>query len=214
MKSSSFLILLLLLVALPVSAHEESSTAATNRQPVVLVAFPTKPDQFRDDLRPFVERIIARHGFEEWNTVVLVHELHRHLGVFSVLGAKMGLRARELLGASLDDLRVESHAGFKPPVSCFNDGLQVATGASLGRGTITVSDEDKPVPEAVFVFGDKRLRLRVKADVLEKVRKSMQAVSGDMNSPAVRRVSIEAWAELDRAKIFDEFFEQPLGPTK
>ena len=114
----SVILPILLLAAFPARAHDdEQSAMATNRQPVVLAAFPTKPDQFRDDLRPSVERIIARHGLEEWNTIVLVHELHRHLGVFSVLGAKMGLRARELLGASLDDLRVESHAGLKPPVS-------------------------------------------------------------------------------------------------
>ena len=87
------------------------------------------------DRRP---QIITRHGLEEWKATVLTSELHRHLGTYSIVGAKMGLRARERFNVALDELRVESHAGLKPPLSCVNDGLQVATGASLGRGTITV----------------------------------------------------------------------------
>jgi pyrimidine-specific ribonucleoside hydrolase len=190
--------------ALPASAHDESTATATVHQPVVLAAFPTKPEQFQNDVRPFVERIIARYGAEEWNTAVLVHELHRHLGTFSILGAKMGLRARELLGASLDDLHVESQAGLKPPLSCFNDGLQVATGASLGRGTISVVTTTTPAPEAVFVFGNKRLCLRVKPAVFKRLQNSMQKITGDMNSPEARHAALEAWAELDRREIFEE----------
>ena len=207
MKRSLPLVLASLLVALPVRAHDESTTGATVRSPVVLASFPTKPEQFQSDVRPFVERIIARYGEEEWNTVVLVHEFHRHLGTFSILGAKMGLRARELLGASLDDLSVESHAGLKPPMSCFNDGLQVSTGASLGRGTISVANSTTPAPEAIFIFGNKRLRLRVKPAVLQRVQDSMRKIRGDMYSPEARSASLEAWAELDRREIFEETME-------
>ena len=207
MKPTLPIILAALLAALPASAHDESTAAATVHQPVVLAAFPTKPEQFQSDVRPFVERIIARYGEEEWNTVVLVHELHRHLGTFSILGAKMGLRARDLLGASLDDLSVESHTGLTPPMSCFNDGLQVSTGASLGRGTIRVTNVATPVPEAIFIFGKKRLRLRVKSDVFQSAQDSMRKIRGDMYSPEARRASLEAWAELDRRKIFEEITE-------
>ena len=196
-----------MLVVLPVWAHDESSTSATVRSPVVLASFPTKPEQFQSDVRPFVERIITRYGEEEWNTVVLVHELHRHLGTFSILGAKMGVRARELLGASLDDLSVESHAGLTPPMSCFNDGLQVSTGASLGRGTIRVANGAPPVPEAIFIFGKKRLRLRVKSDVFQRAQDSMRKIRSDMYSPEARRASLEAWAEFDRHEIFEETTE-------
>jgi len=199
-------ILASLSVALTARAHDESTTGATVRRPVVLAAFPTKPEQFQSDVRPFVERIIARYGEEEWNTAVLAHELHRHLGTFSILGAKMGLRARELLGASLDDLKVESHAGLNPPMSCFNDGLQVATGASLGRGTISVVTT-LPAPEALFIFGNKRLLLRVKPAIFQRLQKTMRNVSGGMYSSEARRASLEAWAELDRHEIFEETLE-------
>ena len=81
----------------------------------------------------------------------------------------MGIRAREVLGASLDTLRVESEAGLKPPLSCMNDGLQVATGASLGRGTIRVLDGNF-VPAATFIDGKRKLRLQVKDYVLKKIK--------------------------------------------
>jgi pyrimidine-specific ribonucleoside hydrolase len=110
------------------------------RSMICLKDFPTDPAVFSDDMKPYVVKIIASHGIEEWKAVVLTNELHHHMGLWSIIGAKMGVRARELLNASFDEIDVASSAGVKPPYSCLNDGLQVATGASLGRGTIRVRD--------------------------------------------------------------------------
>jgi pyrimidine-specific ribonucleoside hydrolase len=121
----------------PAILSNPATQALSGRTPVMLKNYPTQPSQFQEDLSPLVPKIIAIHGLEEWQTTVLTNELHRHLGIYSILGAKMGIRARELLSASLDELAVESFAGLTPPLSCLNDGLQTATGASLGRGTIT-----------------------------------------------------------------------------
>ena len=179
------------------------------RAPVVLQRFPTDPALFQADVQPLVEQTVAAYGLEEWETTVLTNELHRHLGIYSILGAKMGLRARELLSASLDELAVESAAGLTPPVSCLNDGLQTATGASLGRGTIKVSTAPPARAEAVFIKGTQRLRLRVKPAVQDRIRADVQrAVQqyGD-RSPEyfreVRRLSLRYWAEMNRAEIFD-----------
>ena len=123
-----------IVLALPSSAHDHDPE-------VLLTTLKTFPDQasfYQEDVAPWVDRIVARYGAEEWRCVVLTHELHGHLGVLNVLGAKMGLRARELLNSPPEGLRVISHAGLTPPLSCFNDGLQIATGATLGRGTIRV----------------------------------------------------------------------------
>jgi len=141
---------------------------------VVLSSYPTQPVLFQEDLRPLVPGIIALYGLEEWQTTVLTNELHRHLGIYSILGAKMGIRARELLSASLDELAVESLAGLTPPVSCFNDGLQVATGDSLGRGTISVPTTASPTAEAVFVKGSRRLHLRLKDEIRNRIRADIQ----------------------------------------
>jgi pyrimidine-specific ribonucleoside hydrolase len=118
-------------------------------------------------------RIIACHGLEEWKAAVLTSELHRHLGTYSIVGAKMGLRARERFNAALDELRVESRAGSQPPLSCLNDGLQVATGASLGRGTITVITNEPPACEAVFRYGEGRLCLRLKPEFAQRIAADM-----------------------------------------
>jgi pyrimidine-specific ribonucleoside hydrolase len=134
------------------------------REGVVLSRFPTEPSALREDVAEVAHEILRRHGGEEWKTALLTNELHRHLGIYSLIGAKMGIRARELLDASLDDLRVESHAGLRPPMSCLTDGLQVATGASLGRGTIRVEGND-PAPKAIFAKGDARLQLALKEEV-------------------------------------------------
>jgi pyrimidine-specific ribonucleoside hydrolase len=189
---------------------ERDQKDAGERLLVTLRAVPSDPSQFQDDVAPLVRTIIARHGEEEWKIVVLTNELHRHLGLYSILGAKMGLRARELLGAGLDELRVDSLAGLNPPVSCFNDGLQIATGASLGRGTITVPATDRPLAAAVFAAHGRRLRMQVKGRVIGQIQDEIGAVvrqHGDLTPAyfaAVRRISLQAWRDLDRKTIFEE----------
>lgn len=186
-----------------------------SREPVVLAAYPNGPSQFQEDLRPLVPRIIAMHGTEEWKATVLTNELHRHLGIYSILGAKMGILAREILDASLDELAVESHAGLRPPLSCVNDGLQVATGASLGRGTIRVPEIPDPKVEALFKRGGKTLRLALKEQVKNNIQKDIKRAveaHGEL-SPAyfleVRRLSFNYWAEMKREEIFEREFISP-----
>ena len=136
------------------------------RPTVVLSRFPTEPSALREDVAEVADEILKRHGAEEWKAALLTNELHRHLGIYSLVGVKMGIRARELLDASLDDLSVESHAGLRPPMSCLTDGLQVATGATLGRGTIRVEGND-PAPKAIFAKGDARLEARAEGRSVE-----------------------------------------------
>ena len=182
------------------------------RRAVVFENFPTDPDLFREDVRPLVGDLLDRHGSEEWSAVLLTNELHRHLGIYSIIGAKMGIRAREILDVSLDDLEVVSFAANEPPLSCINDGLQAATGASLGRGTIRVETTEHTAA-AVYIKEKKRLRLEVKKEIIEQIRENISnAIKefGDL-TPAyfaeVRRLSLNCWRDLDRKMIFDELSE-------
>jgi pyrimidine-specific ribonucleoside hydrolase len=158
---------------------------------------------------PYVNRIIERHGLEEWKAVLLTNELHRHLGMWSIIGAKMGIRAREFLGAPFDQLEVISFCGYKPPFSCTNDGIQVSTGASLGRGTITNTHLGKP--EAIFIYKDKRVLLRIKPEVKKEIGKVIKELSGKygFRSPQYFReldkISVKYWLEWDRKKLFIEY---------
>jgi len=184
----------------------------TARHSVVLKAFPTDPSLFRDDVELYVKKIIERYGLEEWKACLLTNEFHRHLGTYSIIGAKMGIRAREILEAPFDTLEVASLAGSTPPLSCMNDGLQVSTGASLGRGTINIA-EGTPKPQAIFVRGGRKVRLTVKKEVLDKIQSDIKASLkeyGGLN-PAYfahfRKLSIDYWLDLDRREIFDELTE-------
>ena len=188
-------------------------TSAGGRQAsVVLKQFPQNPESYRKDLAGHAEAIIKRHGEEEWRLVVLTSELHRHLGVYSIVGAKMGLRARELMHAHLDQVNVVSYAGLKPPISCLNDGLQISTGATLGQGKIKVIEENTSV-KAEFYFKGFRLTLSLKseiiADVKARIKKGVKEYG--LNSPLywkyVRENAIRLWLELDRKEIFEEKLE-------
>ncbi|MBT3182522.1 MAG: hypothetical protein HN337_08465 [Deltaproteobacteria bacterium] len=188
---------------------EAHSTHNTMRTPVVLESYPNKPADFQKDIRPFVDAIISKYGIEEWNTVVLTNELHRHLGIYSILGAKMGIRARELLGAGLDDLHVKSLIGSQPPMSCLNDGLQVSTGASLGRGTIEVAS--KPTdPAVIFSYHNQKLRIDLKSSVTNRIKKDIirtKTKYGNLTPEyfqEIRRLAIRYWLDFDRKKIFTE----------
>jgi formylmethanofuran dehydrogenase subunit E len=136
--------------------------------------------------------------------------LHRHLGTYSIVGAKMGIRAREFFNVALDELQVTSHAGLNPPLSCVNDGLQVATGASLGRGTISVATNEPPTCEAVFSLGERRLRLRLKPDFAKRIAADMSQLvqKHGGTTPAyfqdVRGVSLLHWLNFDRTTMFEE----------
>ena len=176
---------------------------------VVFQEFPADPDLLLPDLCPHVQEIVQRHGPEEWRLCVLTSEIHRHLGIYSVVGAKMGLRAREILAASLDELHVISYAGSRPPLSCLNDGLQVSTGATLGHGTISVAGDAGTRPEATFTRGGRTIRLRlrpgyagqVQADVARGIEQHGTLTRAYFD--LIRHLSIHYWLDWDRREIFE-----------
>ncbi len=182
------------------------------RNPVTLKEFPTEPSLFRKDVAPYVTEIIGRYGLEEWKACLLTNEFHRHLGIYSIVGAKMGIRAREILEAPFDHLEVISRAGNAPPLSCMNDGLQVATGASLGRGAIRISSREQSAA-AMFIYENRKLTLQLKEEVWDMIRADIRRALkkyGGLNPEYfahIRKLSIDYWLNLDRKEIFDELYE-------
>lgn len=72
-------------------------------------------------------------------------EFHGHLGPYLVSGVRMGLLAMRLLDShGYADLMVTVETGATPPVSCLADGLQVATGCTLGKGNIALLGRGHP----------------------------------------------------------------------
>jgi len=176
---------------------------------VVFEHFPTDAHDFRSDLRALIPSIIDRHGTEEWGIVVLTHEFHRHLGIYSIIGAKMGLAAREHFQVGLDELTVLSYAGRRPPISCLNDGLQVSTGATLGHGTISIAEDKTPRPRAQFTYNAQTVTLTLKQSYWDRIQADIrQAIAAHgLNTPdywqAVRALGLKVWLEWSRHELFD-----------
>jgi formylmethanofuran dehydrogenase subunit E len=82
------------------------------------------------DLRAMIERGILLHG---------------HLGPYLVAGVRMGLLALRLLNSTgYFGLQAESEAGRTTPLSCLNDGVQIGSGCTAGKGNLHVIGEGEP----------------------------------------------------------------------
>jgi inosine-uridine nucleoside N-ribohydrolase/formylmethanofuran dehydrogenase subunit E len=176
---------------------------------IVFNRFPVQHEMFNYDVRPIIDSAIARFGYDEWKANVMTDEFHGHLGVFSIVGAKMGIKARELFGVGADLLEVTSYAGTKPPYSCLNDGIQVSTGATLGMGTIHLAGNGKTKPSAIFTYKDHSFRISLKKEYLEQVDADINegimkfGLMDDGYWKLIRHNALKYWVNWDRNKIFD-----------
>ncbi len=207
---------------LTVAALSEKATRASVRTAIVgllrerpdaesrvFYGFPTNGEAYAADVRPLIDSAIRRHGRSEWRAAVLTNELHGHIGIYALVGVKMGLRAREYFNIGVDDIEVTSHAGQRPPVSCMNDGLQVGTGGTVGHGLIRAADTPQPQPEAIFRFKDRAVRLKLKPEYAERIRREVSrgvALYG-ANSEAywqyIRALALRYWIDFDRHEMFE-----------
>jgi pyrimidine-specific ribonucleoside hydrolase len=180
-------------------------TVAKNQ---VIKEFPTDPAFYFPDIEPSVTSIIKKYGSDEWISGVIANELHRHLGVFAIIGVKMGIRAREYFDTGVDEFRATSFAGSNPPLSCMNDGLQVSTGATPGHGLLTVRNDSSTSPSAEFTYMDKKIRLTLKPEITAKISSELKEINfvygldSNIYWELVRKNSIKYWRDLDRHDIF------------
>jgi pyrimidine-specific ribonucleoside hydrolase len=175
----------------------------------VFKGFPDSPEHYADDVQSYMNDIIGKHGIEEWRLGVLTNELHGHLGIYAIVGTKMGLRARQYFHIGVDDISILSYAGSTPPLSCMNDGLQVSTGGTLGHGLITVSPESPFQPRAAFTFKDRSICLRLKEKYWNIIKSDIKTgieqfgLNTEDYWKYVRKLALNYWQEWDRMAIFD-----------
>jgi pyrimidine-specific ribonucleoside hydrolase len=170
--------------------------------------FPLDSGRYQSDVSEIMFPTIKKYGTEEWVAGVIANELHRHLGVYAIIGTKMGIRAREYFGAGIDEMKIVSSAGVIPPFSCMNDGLQVSTGATLGHGLISIKKDTLKLPEAEFSYMGRKVTISLK----EKYRKRIESeISGyrlvygldsDIYWELVRKAALSYWSNWDRHEIF------------
>ena len=181
----------------------------TVNQNQVLKSFPMDTADYQDDVRLIMQETIYKYGEEEWIAGVLANELHRHLGIYAIVGVKMGIRAREYFGAGIDEMKVISYAGLQPPYSCMNDGLQVSMGATLGHGLIQVDESSKKLPEAQFTYLGRVIVIGLKETYRQKIENEVRELSAiyglnnDIYWALVRSSALAYWANWDRNELFE-----------
>jgi pyrimidine-specific ribonucleoside hydrolase len=175
----------------------------------VVKRFPADTSFYMTDIQPFISDIIKNHGEEEWVSGILANEMHRHLGVYAIIGVKMGIRAREYFCTGVDEMRVTSRCGSTPPLSCTNDGIQLSTGATPGHGLLTVSGEEPYFAGADFTHKNRTIRITLKKEFENKVSAELKEISfiygldSDIYWELVRQNAIRYWVSFDRHDIFD-----------
>lgn len=183
-------------------------TGETENHNQVLDDFPMDTVFYMSDIRPIVETALAKYGHDEWTAGVMANEMHRHLGIYAIIGVKMGIRAREYFGAGVDEMSVVSHAGMTPPFSCMNDGLQISTGATLGHGLIRIASDTLKLPTADFSYLNRKIRIALKSEIRNKVESEVKELSrihgldSDIYWDLVRNKAIRYWVTFDRHEIF------------
>ncbi len=174
----------------------------------VISSFSDDSSDYILDIQNIMTSSIEKFGKEEWNACVITSELHRHLGVYSLIGVKMGVRAREYFGAGVDELQVVSYAGLEPPFSCLNDGLQVSTGATLGHGLISVKENNK-LPKAEFYYLGQKITISLKEEYGRKIAKEIKdlfiiyGLDSNIYWDLVRDLAIKYWSKWSRFDIFE-----------
>ncbi len=174
----------------------------------VIKSLPTDTSGYFDDIQPIYTATVEKFGREEWTACVMANEMHGHLGVYAVIGVKMGMRARDYFGAGVDELKVVSSAGLTPPFSCMNDGLQLSTGATLGHGLIEVDLSAEVSPIAVFEYMGRKVKVFLKDSCRKKIESEIQELSmihgldSNIYWELVRKAAIRYWSTWDRHEIF------------
>jgi pyrimidine-specific ribonucleoside hydrolase len=183
----------------------KGETVAKNQ---VIKDLPVDPSFYFDDIKPSVNEIISKYGVDEWTSGVLANELHRHLGVFAIIGVKMGTRAREYFDTGVDEFTAISFAGSTPPLSCLNDGVQVSTGATPGHGLLTVRNDTTLSASVEFKYLNREIRLTLKPEIAEKISSELKEINfvygldSNIYWELVRKNTIKYWRDLDRHEIF------------
>lgn len=179
----------------------------------VLNSFLLPESLYADDVSAILRVTQERFGIREWRLVVLTNEIHGHLGIYSTIGVKMGLRAMELLEEEgyREEPAIVSYAGSIPPISCMNDGLQVSTGSTLGHGLISIAEVGEGIPAALFTCADDTRRISFRAELRETYRQQIEedikrgvTLYGHTNPywEYVRELALKYWSSWDRKEIF------------
>ncbi len=122
---------------------------------------------------------------------------HGHIGPFLAIGLRMGLIANEALGRvpMQTSARVRVRPG--PPRSCVIDGIQVASGCTMGKRNIELEPDDGAV-SATFSRDGRSVTVALRGDFLEQME-------AELDGAAMKAVVDYAYKIMDTRH--EELFE-------
>ena len=173
-----------------------------------VINFSWRKEDYFPDVQPIMDETVKKYGKAEWIAETMANELHRHLGVFAIVGTKMGIRAKEYFNAGIDEMKIVSYAGAIPPFSCMNDGLQVSTGATVGHGLISIAPDTMVRPVADFTYMGRTIRVSLKPEYGKKIASEVKelneiyGLNSDIYWELIRKLAIKYWATFDRHVVF------------
>lgn len=146
----------------------------------------------------------------ERQLVELVNRFHGHIGIYSMLGVKMGLYVKDIFNADglTGHIGIVAYTGSVPPVSCLLDGLQASTGSTLGHGLIKVADTPAPPrAEAAFTCEEKSITVSLKPEYESRIQADIRRgvelyAHGPEYWKYVEDLAIRYAREWDRYGIF------------
>lgn len=101
-----------------------------------------------------------------------ISDFHGHLGPFVVIGYRMGKVANRLLGEDPFGKSAVVMTGGKTPMSCVVDGVQLASGCTLGKGNIGIVDHG--LVSSLFISKSKKksVSLELREEILSRIMES------------------------------------------
>jgi len=200
------LLFAILSVGMPLQADDADPS---RHGTLILERFPISAEWYRPEAAALIrEGVVERYGVEEWRAVVLAQELHQHVGIYTILGAKMGVRARSLLQAPTRAVEVMLDTGGNGPMTCAADGIQASLASTFGQTLVRLNHPEVPRLAATFEFEGRALRLILKPehqDVIQGYVSTAREQHGDLSPEyfqELERISYQVWSDFDRSEVF------------
>lgn len=120
-------------------------------------------------------------------------KFHGHLGPYMILGLRAGLFANQVLEKDPMNTEAIIETLPKPPQSCFVDGVQFATGCTMGKRNISLKEGEGL--KATFKKDKKILTLTLKQEIIDEINslppdeeEAWEALAKDLYQREIERI--------------------------
>lgn len=142
-------------------------------------------------------------------------QVHGHLGPAIVVGIRLGEAGRNAVKAQgYFDLEVLAEGPFaSPPQSCLLDGLQIATGATLGKRNLQVAESKDYLVRVRNKRTGHSAEVRPKPELLKLMWSRLEAHDHEKGDAHAEMHRVEAIARQIAAMSSDEIMTVKLLPS-